>query len=233
MTTSAWDNILLHQNEDFSHSWFLNFDSKFKSNFPIWFLKWWDKHGPSMEIIPEDLQVTFKSFIAKYKMSLEDLCFPPLLHFIAKYKIPWILKWQYEIDKGLLVRQFFVKWWDKFQHERIISQVNIEFPIGNKVTAKLVKKSSSNLSIESMSKSELKAMSKQLRQRIDQMNDSEDEDEAESRIPSTSQQSYLISPPGNQEAQSSTSKKGKEQVKRWSDYQHAQDPYAKYDLESD
>ncbi|CAL8992097.1 unnamed protein product, partial [Prunus brigantina] len=30
----AWYSIFLHQSEDFSHSWFINFDNKFKSPFP-------------------------------------------------------------------------------------------------------------------------------------------------------------------------------------------------------
>ncbi|KAI5333697.1 hypothetical protein L3X38_023829 [Prunus dulcis] len=37
----AWYNIFLHQTVDFSHSWFLNFDAKFRSPFPYWFLHWY------------------------------------------------------------------------------------------------------------------------------------------------------------------------------------------------
>ncbi len=72
---------------------------------------------------------------------------PELILFISKYKIPWIVKWQYQLMKNpiieqwvqtsqtsqalvkhhsqfdLVTRQFFVKWWDKFEYNRIISQV--------------------------------------------------------------------------------------------------------------
>ena len=78
---------------------------------------------------------------------------PTILNFISKYKVPWILKWQYNIvtpkytetfelqrteikavvinhgQTDMVTRQFFVKWWDKFNHERIIGQVKKEFPI--------------------------------------------------------------------------------------------------------
>ena len=74
------------------------------------------------------------------------------LLFISKYKVPWIVKWQYKlvnpkyeeaffipgsnitasvINHGqvdIVVRQVFSKWWDKFNFERIIGQVTKEFP---------------------------------------------------------------------------------------------------------
>ena len=36
----AWFKIFLYQNETFSHSWFISFDQKFKSELPTWFLRW-------------------------------------------------------------------------------------------------------------------------------------------------------------------------------------------------
>ena len=48
----AWSKILLHQTKDFSHSWFINFDSKFRSPFPTWFFTWWEKHGPIIDLLP-------------------------------------------------------------------------------------------------------------------------------------------------------------------------------------
>ena len=52
----------------------------------------------------------------------------PLLHFIKKYKVPWILKWQYAKDGDVLTRCWYVKWWDKFLHtQSVINNVTREF----------------------------------------------------------------------------------------------------------
>ncbi|GFY97937.1 hypothetical protein Acr_12g0004780 [Actinidia rufa] len=48
---------------------------------------------------------------------------------MAKYKVPWIFKWHYNIANRLVIRQHFVKWWDAFKHPRIIDQVKLEFPV--------------------------------------------------------------------------------------------------------
>ena len=79
------------------------------------------------------------------------------LAFISKYKVHWIVKWQYNIvtpqysetfelpgtnvkasiinhgQTDMVTRQIFTKWWDKFNHERIIGQVKKEFPIVNSI----------------------------------------------------------------------------------------------------
>ena len=47
---------------------------------------------------------------------------------MAKYKIPWILKWNFEVDTGGIYRSRWVKWWDKFNHQKIIDLVKMEFP---------------------------------------------------------------------------------------------------------
>ena len=54
----AWFKILLHQNDNMSHSWFITWHEKY--NFvkpecqpPMWFIKWWSKHGSHVEIIPD------------------------------------------------------------------------------------------------------------------------------------------------------------------------------------
>ena len=38
---TAWFRFMLHQNENMSHSWFVNFDKEFDSVFPLWFIHWW------------------------------------------------------------------------------------------------------------------------------------------------------------------------------------------------
>ena len=54
--------------------------------------------------------------------------FTPLLHFIKKYKVPWILKWQYAKEDDVLARCWYVKWWDKFAHtDSIINNVSKDF----------------------------------------------------------------------------------------------------------
>ena len=61
-----------------------------------------------------------------------DAKFPPLLHFIKKYKVPWILKWQYVKEGDTLTRCWYVKWWDKFPHtQSIINNVTRDFSSPN------------------------------------------------------------------------------------------------------
>ena len=38
---TAWFRFMLHQNENMSHSWFVNFDKDFNSKLPLWFSRWW------------------------------------------------------------------------------------------------------------------------------------------------------------------------------------------------
>ena len=62
--------------------------------------------------------------------------FPPLLHFIKRYKVPWILKWQYDKEGDVLTHRWFVKWWDKFPHiQAIVNNVTREFPSPNALLA--------------------------------------------------------------------------------------------------
>ena len=49
-----------------------------------------------------------------------------------KYKIPWILKWQYAKEDDVLARCWYVKWWDKFSHtDSIINNVDRDFLASN------------------------------------------------------------------------------------------------------
>ena len=54
--------------------------------------------------------------------------FPPVLLFCFKYKVPWIVKWSYQIKNNILVRNLAVKCWDNFDRDRIIKFVFDEFP---------------------------------------------------------------------------------------------------------
>jgi hypothetical protein len=124
----AWTNVLLYQNENFSHSWFLNFDNKFTSQLPMWFLRWWQLFGPITDIIPTKLKEAIARFGNLAQVTVQNSQFPTLCLFTSKYKIPWILKWDYQVNQNIMARRFQVKWWDKFNIDRIIEQVKKEFP---------------------------------------------------------------------------------------------------------
>ena len=71
-----------------------------------------------------------------FKVDAYGVKFPPLLHFIKKYKVPWILKWQYDREGDALTRPWYVKWWDKFPHtQAIVNNVTKEFPFPNTLLA--------------------------------------------------------------------------------------------------
>ena len=63
---------------------------------------------------------SFTYFKSVFKVDSYCAKFPPLLHFIKKYKVPWILKWQYDKEVDVLTRCWYVKWWDKFPHTQSI-----------------------------------------------------------------------------------------------------------------
>ena len=129
---TAWFRFMLHQNETMSHSWFVNFNRDFDSDFPLWFVRWWTQFGSAVEIFPAPLKDCFLNFSIRLKTDTHGAKFTPLLHFIKKYKIPRILKWQYAKEDDVLARCWYVKWWDKFSHTNsIIDNVNRDFLASN------------------------------------------------------------------------------------------------------
>ncbi|KAI5324510.1 hypothetical protein L3X38_033583 [Prunus dulcis] len=131
-------------------------------------------------------------FTNKNKFKESELFFPNLLHFVAKYKVPWILKWSYQVkwETRVLSRQFSIKWWDKFKLERIADYVYADFPPVRNPQPE--KKSSpatlhSSLPIEGKFKSELQEIARQLMLQASQMNEDEDSDAAPKSQSSTSQ----------------------------------------------
>ena len=46
---------------------------------------------------------------------------------MVKYKVPWIVKWSYQIKENILIRNFAVKWWDNYDRDRIVKFVYDEF----------------------------------------------------------------------------------------------------------
>ncbi|CAL8167238.1 unnamed protein product [Prunus armeniaca] len=214
----AWYSIFLHQSEDFSHSWFINFDNKFKCSFPYWFLHWWEKHGLVDEILPVSVLELIHHFTKKAKFSKVDLFFPKQLLFVATYKVPWILKWSYRVTKDtrIFARQFYVKWWDKFEVDRIAKYAYNDLPLDSAPhPTSHIGSTRSYLSVKGKLKSELQEIAHQM---IIQASQMDDEDDNDIDSPSSSSCQPMQSPA---------------KTKRWGDYQDSQDPYDAYDLNSD
>ena len=135
-----------------AHSWFIQFNTEFQFTKPecqppLWFLKWWSIHGSQAEIIPDTLwnsvpptkkgspplsthtlKQALLHFTKSYRCSEYHSRYPPILLFCFKYKVPWIVKWSYQIKDNILIRNHAVKWWDNFDRDRIIKFVYDEFP---------------------------------------------------------------------------------------------------------
>lgn len=112
----------------FTHSWFINFDKNCINSFPIWFFHWWLLLGADEQIYPAECKEGFQAY-SKH-IALEKFKIPLCFH--AEFKIPWILCWSFTLQSILpkpfpwsLVREFKVKWWDKFQQE-ICSAKNVQ-----------------------------------------------------------------------------------------------------------
>ena len=126
---TVWFKFMLHQNENMSHSWFVNFDKDFNSEFPLWFIRWWSQFGSTIEIFPTPLKDSFQNFTLRFRIDAHGAKFTPLLHFTKIYKVPWILKWQYAKEGDVLTRCWYVKYQDKFPHtQSIINNIIREFP---------------------------------------------------------------------------------------------------------
>ncbi|XP_028100604.1 uncharacterized protein LOC114299969 isoform X3 [Camellia sinensis] len=140
----AWFKIFLYQNETFSHSWFISFDKKFKSELPSWFLRWWTHYGAILDILPGNLIELINYFASVYPFTAHQRTFPFLLIFISKYKIPWIFKWHYGIEDNIIIRQHSIKWWVKFNVPRIFEIVYKEFPIDHCAPTPAIAKAQQN-----------------------------------------------------------------------------------------
>lgn len=233
----AWDRVFLYQNQNFSHSWFIQFDHKFKSPIPLWFTDWWNTYGPLKAIIPEALLKQIEYFEKVRTNKNPDYAGYEILHFFSKYKVPWISKWQFKIANPIqdtttvhevnnhralvtqhdgyscVARIHYVKWWDKFDINRIISQVQKEFPTVKPSSSikekKLSEGSSSSLDISTINKlsaSELTTLLKAIQERAGSLKEEASDDNTVASQ-SSSQQSVTY-PYGS------------------ADLQDAQDPYA-------
>ena len=88
----AWSNVFLHQNEQFSRSWFICWDSRFLRNGPNWFYQRWEDHAPQKEHFPPQLQNLLRTFAHKTTLTKWEQNFRIEFIFMSKFKIPWIFK---------------------------------------------------------------------------------------------------------------------------------------------
>lgn len=107
---------MLYQDSSMTHSWFINFDKNFRTQFLVWFLQWWMQFVPILDIFPRPLAGSLKHFSSTFRTSRHGAEFHATLYFVKKYKVPWILKWQFVKEGDVFSRHWFVKWWDKFSH---------------------------------------------------------------------------------------------------------------------
>lgn len=114
----------------YDHSWFLSFDFHCPKTIPGWFYEWWYWFGPSDDIYPPQIPKVSIPYYTKHEK--HQLIGPlPKIAFHIDMGIPWILSWHYNLIPFLpdmpysLVREFRIKWWDKYNMERC-SLTNLE-----------------------------------------------------------------------------------------------------------
>jgi len=201
----AWYKVPLYQNENFSHSWFINFDRNFKGPIPIWFHRWWQVHGPVHQILPEEVKNVVRYFSTVKKLSPQEEDLPMTVHFFAHFKVSWILKWQYVfISQNCVARQFSVKWWDKFNFSLVQSHLMKKFPESSPaiedsvthVSETQVEPTSPKPESSTSSKGKKSSKIKQALKLMQQLIEAEDgnEDEEASTVESSVQHHYNFDP---------------------------------------
>lgn len=110
----AWERVLLVQNSQMKHSWFIRFKEGCEE-IPLWFFSnWWLKAGAIPEILPQEI---IKVITQESKKDLKEYPFI-LMQFCAETGMPWILKWDLNIQRmefpATLKRNYYARWWDKF-----------------------------------------------------------------------------------------------------------------------
>nr|ABA98697.1 expressed protein [Oryza sativa Japonica Group] len=116
----AWERVLLVQNSQMKHSWFIRFKEGCEE-IPLWFFSnWWLKAGAIPEILPQEI---IKVITQESKKDLKEYPFI-LMQFCAETGMPWILKWDLNIQRmefpATLKRNYYARWWDKFAITPII-----------------------------------------------------------------------------------------------------------------
>ncbi|ESQ33195.1 hypothetical protein EUTSA_v10005609mg, partial [Eutrema salsugineum] len=108
----------------YDHSWFLSFDQRFNKHVPGWFNEWWHWFGPIDQIYPPEIIKTSYPFYTKHLPNTNPIGPLNKIYFHADMGIPWICSWHFNLVLALpnmpysLVKEFRVKWWDKYNIER-------------------------------------------------------------------------------------------------------------------
>ncbi|KAM7459712.1 hypothetical protein LguiA_036706 [Lonicera macranthoides] len=133
----AWKKAFLYQNQYNSHTWFfridkLKSDDSYLESLPHWFFQWFILNGPEIDIFPNNLFELFNAYSKNHPKLLIKEQHPitnfDLLHFLTNYHIPWIFQWNYNTTTRsnglfLLVRDYYYKWWPKFDTTELIVQI--------------------------------------------------------------------------------------------------------------
>jgi hypothetical protein len=119
---NAFTQMFYYQNPKNKHSWFFSINPEVvEKSIPNWFFSWWQKFGPSLEILPEEIQNLYTSW-CNGSLLIEKVASSKLITgqcpclFFCKFQIPWIWRWNITISKDrfnvpILQRNFFYKFW--------------------------------------------------------------------------------------------------------------------------
>lgn len=157
----AWDNILLYENNQQKHFWWIKFNlTEIDQNIPNWFLTFFFSWGAAPIIFPRNIKEIWRKF-QKTNNHLESL--PAVLQFVNQYSVPWIIRWDYQTQRKersknevgyhptILIRRTFLKWWPKedffaegriFYRRRILSVKKQNFEIQKNLNAQTPTKDS-------------------------------------------------------------------------------------------
>ncbi|KAK2650140.1 hypothetical protein Ddye_017629 [Dipteronia dyeriana] len=122
---SYWDyrdaltKFFYGQNPGNSLSWFLYFDKNFLIDLPFWFLEWWDKFGPIIDLLPTPVKESFSLRTSTINKPDSWAFYPDLFLFFVQFNLTWILMLEYSIQEKLIDnvnvpyfgRQVKIKWW--------------------------------------------------------------------------------------------------------------------------
>ena len=90
---------------------------------PYWFYEWWSIFDSVAEILPSNILEAMKRWESQHPLIRGKYNLPrdhKMILFFIEYGIPWILKWDFCIQKDIsadiyaLKRKFWVRWWNSF-----------------------------------------------------------------------------------------------------------------------
>lgn len=124
----AWEYVLCFQNQNYSHTWFIQFKLRALKELPNWFKSFFLIWGPTMEYLPPEIKESFQMKFCKWNKNHPDQR-TLFMWFMIMYELPWILKWEYVISEDIdeewtyipnLVRSILIRWWDKFTRDHLV-----------------------------------------------------------------------------------------------------------------